>query len=205
MTTCLPTPEELTYLKTKWKVYGHGIDFGHNNVKEIIIDKLEKGWDVKKFYEQNISIVYLYIIMPFILYFTGLAMTGIVLSKNDCQPEYCYNVNQYLWAYYGCVCFGYYFILFIAYTCTDSGGSEFMKYFLLSFSNMSYLYFSINNSISLVILGSVVNIIYLYKSDYLQPLLITSTVINICSIKYVTMIKDRVNKNAFDPIVSESV
>jgi hypothetical protein len=195
----LPTAEELAFLKEKWSVYRPGMTYGDKNIKQVIIDKLEKGWDVKEFYSKSIHHVYKHLVAPICIYSICLAITGIVLSRYDCTEEYCYNVNQFLWIFFGAIINGY-FILTIVESSFRSYDSEFITYFSLSFGNFSHLFFTMQNSISLLLMGTIVNFIYIFKTSYLRVPLVIFCLIQITGIFHTHKIIVTVQKEIHKPI-----
>ena len=195
----LPTAEELAFLKENWSVYRPRMTYGDKNIKQVIIDKLEKGWDVKEFYNKNIDHVHKHLVAPICFYSLCVAITGITLSRYKCTEEYCYNVNQFLWIYYGAIILGY-FILTIIDSSFKKYDSEFNTYFSLSFGNFSYLFFTMQNSISMMLMGTIVNFIYIIKTSYLRVPLVIFCLLQITGIFHANKIIVTVQKEIHEPM-----
>lgn len=168
----IPTQQDLRYLKGK---YGEVI-----YAQEI--RDIENGFDVEAYYKKcRKLLVPKQVILLGVLYLL-YTIIGIVQSRKDCTEEYCYNVNQFLWVYYGCVSE---FALFVSLIWTwfnvENGKmTEFRYYFTKAFSFSSEINYLSFGYIWLLCICIVVHIIYLSKTPYLQGVQIGIVLLNCC-------------------------
>ncbi len=155
-----PTLEELMSLKKIKDKYGYA-------TYAEVIKKIEEGFDLKQFCDECSAYLYWNHVPFLFLCYIVYAVTGIILSRKDCDEKYCYNVNQFLWVYYGCICLGYSIAVILDNTILSKDKSEFMHCFCRIYGYTGDISCFSFRYIGLFILGIIIHVIYMTYTNYL--------------------------------------
>ena len=158
-----PTESELECLRGIKD--GDGLVIYRRQIRDI-----ENGFDVEVYYRKCHSILYpVQVLLLGGWYMAGFT-TGLVLSREKCDGEYCYNVNQFLWVHYGVLSIGMCAIVHIISGRRWWDESDFMYYFRICFGTISHFRYMTETYTMFILIAIIVHIVYLSKSFYLRNL-----------------------------------
>lgn len=168
-----PTQEELNLLKqiktkTGSMVYGQ------------MIRKIEDGFDVKEFCDNSAAYLYKNHVPYLFTYYAVYAIFGIIFSRRDCSEKYCYNVNQFIWVFYGCVAIGHGLgVILVNLRCCNEDTSEFIYYFNRINGIIGDIQYFSGSCFGMLVVGTIVHIIYMTKTDYMLAMQLVMVITNL--------------------------